>query len=278
MTSLLIHKDLHVGGQLVAHHHLRVIGDVQIEGALSCTQVNNLDCGFFPSEEALLSAHALPAVGMHATVLRQNGDQTASAIIYGCEQAGQWRQIASEVPVTIHWQRNELPDPSYSILLSHFVVLTSLDDLPRHPLDPMTGFVVEGTVYVFVGKGGDTDHGRYLACGPLHGVQGEQGVQGEPGPQGPRGEQGPQGEKGNPGTYIDPANTEIFQQMDDLDGETVFPEDTIRGLGALYLGEEQPSIRTAAAQAMSAPGMQRTAAFTASRPKGAKHFACSERN
>ena len=27
-------------------------------------------------------------------------------------------------------------------------------------------------------------------------------------------------------------------QMDDLDGETVFPEDTIRGLGALYLGEE----------------------------------------
>ncbi len=220
MTSLLIHKDLHVGGQLVAHHHVRVIGDVQIEGALSCSQVNNLDCGFFPSEEALLSAQALPAVGMHATVLRQNGDQTASAIIYGCEQAGQWRQIASEVPVTIHWQRNELPDPSYSILLSHFVVLTSLDDLPRHPLDPMTGFVVEGTVYVFVGKGGDTDHGRYLACGPLHGVQGEQGVQGEPGPQGPRGEQGPQGEKGNPGTYIDPANTEIFQQMDDLDGKT----------------------------------------------------------
>ena len=211
--------DLHVGGQLTAHHDLNVLGNVHISGALSCAQVNNLDAGFFVSEQALLTAHPLPTVGMHATVLHEEAGQPVTATIYSCEQAGQWRALAAQVPVTVSWKRSSLPDPAYSIPFSHFVVIDSIDSLPPVPRDTMTGFVVDGIIYVFVAKGGDTKGGRYLACGPLHGIQGEQGPQGGQGPVGPQGPAGPQGIQGNTGVSIG-ENYELFSTLQALDGKT----------------------------------------------------------
>ena len=212
-------NDLHVGGTITAHHHLNVLGDVHIAGALTCAQVNNLDCGFFASEQALLAEHPLPVVGMRATVIQELSDDTATAIIYGCEQTATWRILARQVPVTVSWQRSSLPNPSYSIPLTHFKVLDSLDQLPFDPYDRMTGFVVDGTIYVFVATGGDTRDGRYLSCGPLHGIQGERGPQGEQGLQGIQGERGPQGIQGNTGVSIGD-NYELFTTLAALDGKS----------------------------------------------------------
>ncbi len=218
-SHLSVYNDLHVGGTITAHHHLHILGNVHVSGALTCAQVNNLDCGFFPSEQALLAAHPLPEIGMHATVIHEQSPDTATAAVYGCEQAGTWRILAQQVPVTVTWQRSSLPDPAYSIPLTHFKVIDSLDLLPPVPFDRMTGFVVDGTVYVYVATGGDTRDGRYLSCGPLHGIQGEQGPRGEQGPQGIQGVPGPQGIQGNAGVSIGD-NYELFTALAALAGKT----------------------------------------------------------
>lgn len=59
-----------------------------------------------------------------------------------------------------------------------------------------------GTLWVYVGSGGDSTNGKFKNAGNIKGPKGDKGDKGEKGDQGiqgPQGDQGPQGEKGETG-------------------------------------------------------------------------------
>ena len=95
--------------------------------------------------------------------------------------------------------------------LGGFVVLSDTSELPSNPSDPTIGYMIDNDLYVYVGTGGDTLDGKYQCCGPIQGQDGQDGAPGE---------QGPKGDKGDPGTYIDPANIDIFSSYSSLEGKT----------------------------------------------------------
>lgn len=68
--------------------------------------------------------------------------------------------------------------------VSGWKVVDSVASLPSSPEDPSLGWIIDNTVYLYVGEGGDTLSGKYQSMGDF---QGPQGADGAPGPQGPAG-------------------------------------------------------------------------------------------
>lgn len=56
-----------------------------------------------------------------------------------------------------------------------------------------------GTLWVYVGSGGDSTNGKFKNAGNIKGPKGDKGDQGEQGPQGEKGEKGDQGLQGPKG-------------------------------------------------------------------------------
>lgn len=98
-------------------------------------------------------------------------------------------------------------------VVSGWKVVDSVANLPSSPEDPSLGWVVDDTVYLYVGEGGDTLDGKYKSIGDF---QGPQGADGAPGPQGPTGPQGPAGADG----ISIGDNFTTFSDLSALDGKT----------------------------------------------------------
>lgn len=69
-----------------------------------------------------------------------------------------------------------------------FVVIDSTSELPENPTpeQQQKGYLLDTTLYVYVGEGGDTLDGKYKSA-ELKGADGQDGA---PGPQGPKGDSG----------------------------------------------------------------------------------------
>lgn len=88
--------------------------------------------------------------------------------------------------------------------VSGWKVVDSVASLPSSPEDPSLGWIVDNTVYLYVGEGGDTLSGKYQSIGDF---------------QGPPGAEGPQGPPGNDGISIGD-NWTAFSVLSALDGKT----------------------------------------------------------
>ena len=82
--------------------------------------------------------------------------------------------------------------------LKRLAIVDSVENLPRFPNDEekATLYLIDGSLYAF------TSELRWENVGSI------------------KGDTGPQGTPGNPGTYIDPANFEVFSKVVDLDNKT----------------------------------------------------------
>ena len=82
-----------------------------------------------------------------------------------------------------------------------FAYRDKLADLPLTPTEEekKMAFIVDGTVYMYVAKGGDVLDGKYKYVGDFKGQKGDTGEQGPRGVKGDKGETGERGEKGETG-------------------------------------------------------------------------------
>lgn len=101
---------------------------------------------------------------------------------------------------------------------SGFKRVSSEAQLPVTPSqeDLAKGFLVNTSLYLYVGTGGNAVNGRYFNVGDIRGPQGEPGSKGETGNTGPTGEKG---EQGNSGVTGDTSDIVVINNLDGGESE-----------------------------------------------------------
>ena len=101
---------------------------------------------------------------------------------------------------------------------SGFKRVSSEVQLPVTPSqeDLAKGFLVNTSLYLYVGTGGNAVNGRYFNVGDIRGPQGEPGSKGETGNTGPTGEKG---EQGNSGVTGDTSDIVVINNLDGGESE-----------------------------------------------------------
>lgn len=101
---------------------------------------------------------------------------------------------------------------------SGFKRVSSEAQLPVTPSqeDLAKGFLVNTSLYLYVGAGGNAVNGRYFNVGDIRGPQGEPGSKGETGNTGPTGEKG---EQGNSGVTGDTSDIVVINNLDGGESE-----------------------------------------------------------
>lgn len=101
---------------------------------------------------------------------------------------------------------------------SGFKRVSSEVQLPVTPSqeDLAKGFLVNTSLYLYVGTGGNAVNGRYFNVGDIRGPQGEPGSKGETGKTGPTGEKG---EQGNSGVTGDTSDIVVINNLDGGESE-----------------------------------------------------------
>lgn len=101
---------------------------------------------------------------------------------------------------------------------SGFKRVSSEAQLPVTPSqeDLAKGFLVNTSLYLYVGTGGNAVNGRYFNVGDIRGPQGEPGSKGETGNTGPT---GGKGEQGNSGVTGDTSDIVVINNLDGGESE-----------------------------------------------------------
>ena len=86
-----------------------------------------------------------------------------------------WDKLTPEQKAEIKGEKGDRGNPAEAI--ARFVILDSAEDLPLSPTpeEIITGYLIDGSLYVYVETGGNVADGIWQDCGPLRGETGTRG-------------------------------------------------------------------------------------------------------
>lgn len=196
--DVAVGRNVTMGGKAVIAGTVEIGHNLKVKGWLDAPNVKGVNKGVFMSVAQLEEAYPTPQDGWLAAV----GTSTPFAAYVGAD--GEWTATGGTVELTVDIAAYEalLEEIAANSIVSGFIPCSSVGDLPsEEPDNPTVGFLIGGSLYVWVGEGGDTAGGKYYNYGPL------------------RGQTGATGEKGNPGINLG-TDFEAFGALSDIDGKT----------------------------------------------------------
>lgn len=168
-----IDGDVSVGRNVSMGGKARIAGSVtighnlKVNGWIDAPNVKNTNKGLFTALEKLETAFPTPKDGWFA------GVGTSTPFSAYVAENGKWVATGGTIDIDIEILANTI---------AGYVAIGSVDNLPAEPTaeQQQKGYLLNTTLYVYVGEGGDTLDGKYQSA-QLKGDPGEKGSKGDSG-------------------------------------------------------------------------------------------------